>query len=186
MAFETNAQRAQAAQAEISVVGPFMKTGETHGAFQRLYGRSIGRDGAEHHIGMAADIFGAGLDDEIDAVVERAEIKRGRPGIVHQHQRAFGMYGFFVRGFGDRGDVLHFERERAGQFQIDGARVRPDQLGDRAADARIVVSRADAEPRQDLPAKSARRPISAVGDEDVIAGMHDRQQRRGNRREPRR
>ena len=31
----------------------------------------IGRDIAQHHIGMAADIFGGGLDGEIHAMLER-------------------------------------------------------------------------------------------------------------------
>ena len=48
----------------------------------------IGRHAAEHHVGMAADIFGAGLDRQVDALLEGAEIERGRPGIVHQHHRA--------------------------------------------------------------------------------------------------
>ena len=83
-------------------------------------GVAIGRDRAEHHVGMAAEIFGAGLDRQIDAVIERAEIERRRPGIVHQHQRAFG-----VRGRGDRRDVLHLEAQRAGRFDEHRARVRP-------------------------------------------------------------
>ena len=43
---------------------------------------------AQHHIGMAADIFGRGLDGEIHAMGQRLEEQRRRPGIVHQHGRA--------------------------------------------------------------------------------------------------
>ena len=140
---------------------------------------AVGRNRAEHHVGMAADIFGAGLDGEIDAVVERTEVERARPGVVHEHERALR-----VRRAGDGGDVLHFEAQRARRFQIDGARVLLHQRGDSGPDERIVVGGGDAEPGEDLVAKRARRPIGAVGDEDVVAGMHDRQQRRRDRRKP--
>ncbi len=50
-------------------------------------------------------------------------------------------------------------------------------LGNALADQRIVVGRLDTEPRQHLVAKRARRLIDAIGDEDVVAGLHKRQQR---------
>ena len=43
---------------------------------------------AEHQIGMAADIFGAGEDREIDAGRDRREEERRRPGIVEQGDEA--------------------------------------------------------------------------------------------------
>ena len=179
MAVKPDAERAQAAQAEIDVVRPFAQAGQAHGVFQFRNRRRIGRDGAEHDVGVAADIFGAGLDDEIDTMIERPEIERRRPGIVHQHQRTIGM-----RGFGDRRHVLHFEGERARRFQIDGTRVRLQQLGNAGPDAGIVIRGGDAEPRQDLSAKIPCRPIGAVGDQHMIAGTHDRQQGGRNRRKP--
>ena len=167
MPLQPHRERAQAAQAEIDVVGPFAQPGEAHGILEVRDRRRIGRDGAEHHVGMAADIFGAGLDREIDAVVERAEIERRRPGIVHQDQRAFG-----VRGLGDGGGVLHFEAQRARRFEIDRAGVRAGISSAIAAPIeRIVIGRRDAEPREDAVAEIARRPIGAVGDEQMVAGI---------------
>ena len=115
---------------------------------------------------------------EIDTVVERTEVDRARPGVVHEHERAP-----CVSRAGDGGDVLHFEAQRARRFQIDGARVLLHQRGDSGPGQRIVVGRGDAEPGEDLVAERARRPIGAVGDKHVVAGMHDRQQRRRDRRE---
>jgi hypothetical protein len=66
--------------------------------------RPIGRYGAEHQVGMAADIFAAGLDYEIDALLECLEIERACPGIVHQHDHAMGMGSCC-----DRGHVLDLE-----------------------------------------------------------------------------
>ena len=128
---------------------------------------------------MAAEIFGAGVNRQIDAEVERAEIERRRPGIVHQHQRALGM-----RGFGDGGDVLHLEAERARRFGEHHARVRLHQCGNAAADQWIVIGGRHAEPGQDLVAESARRSIGAVGDEHMLARAHHRKNRGRNRREP--
>ena len=73
-----------------------------------------------------------------------------------------------------------------GDSRIDGARIRLHQAGDRGADQRIVIGGGDAEPGEDLVAKSARRSVGAVGDEDMVAGMHDRQQGRRNCRKARR
>ena len=109
MPVEPDAERAQATQRQIDVVRRLMKAGAAHGVFQCRHRRRIGRDGAEHQVGMSADIFSAGLDDEIDAVIERPEIERRRPGIVHQHHRAIGMGSLGMGRFGDGPDVLHFE-----------------------------------------------------------------------------
>ena len=48
----------------------------------------VGRDQAEQQIGMAAQVFGAGLDRDVDAARVRREEQRRRPGVVHQHDRA--------------------------------------------------------------------------------------------------
>ena len=66
---------------------------------------------------MAADIFGAGLDRQVDAFFQRLEIERARPGVVHQHQRAV-----LVRDRGDGRDVLHLEVSEPGA-SVNTARV---------------------------------------------------------------
>ena len=75
VAREPHRQRAQAAQPEIHVVGA---DAQAHACRRcpcsRGQRRLVGRDGAEHHVGMAADIFGAGLDRR-DRRLCRARVK---------------------------------------------------------------------------------------------------------------
>ena len=143
--------------------------------------RSVGRHRADHDVGMAAEIFGAGMDREVDAEIERAEIERARPGIVHEHEGAFGM-----RRRGNRRDVLHLETQRTGRFDEDGAGIFPNQRVDPAADEGIVIGGGDAEPGQDLVAKRPRRSVDAVGDQKMVARPHNRRYRRRNRPQSRR
>jgi len=42
-------------------------------------------------VGMAADIFAAGLDREVDALLQWLKIERTCPGIVHQDDCTMGM-----------------------------------------------------------------------------------------------
>src|SRR5262245_51246165 len=84
---------AEPAQAEIDVVRTDAKAERMHRIAQTLPRCAVGRYGAEHHVGMAADIFGASLDRQVDALVEGVEVERTGPGIVHQHQRASGVGG---------------------------------------------------------------------------------------------
>src|SRR5262245_62759794 len=73
MALEPDAQAAQAAQAEIDVLGtgaePKLVMGLVDGG-KYLFGRG---DDAEHGVGVAGDVLGRGLDRHIDAVAERLE-----------------------------------------------------------------------------------------------------------------
>src|ERR1700726_4086324 len=87
---------------------------------------------------MASDIFGAGLDREVNALFQRAEIKRARPGVIHENQGACGMYGS-CNGW----NVLDLERERARRLDEYGTGIRFHQLGDIGADHRIVIRRVD-------------------------------------------
>src|SRR5580704_17400349 len=89
---------------------------------------------------MSADIFGAGLDREVNPLFQLAEIKRARPGVIHENQGACGMYGS-CNGW----NVLDLERERARRLDEYGTGVRFHQLGDIGADHRIVIRRVDPE-----------------------------------------
>ena len=128
---------------------------------------------------MSADIFAAGLDREIDAFFEGAEVKRRRPGVVQHHQRAARM-----RGRGDRRHVLHLERQRAGRFHIDRARIGPHQFGNSGADGRIVIRGLDAKPSEHAVAEFPRRQIDGIGHQQMVAGAAHRQQRGRDRSEP--
>ena len=142
--------------------------------------RSFAETSAEQQVGMAAEIFRAGLDRDIDAARMRREEQRRRPGVVHQHDRVARM-----RDRRDRRNVLHLERQRARRLGEHRARIRLEQLRDIGADQRVVVGRLDAEALQHRVAKIARRAIDRVGDQQVVARFEAGQQRDRNRREPR-
>src|SRR3546814_4961861 len=74
-----------------------------------------GGDRADHHVRMAHDIFGAGEDRDVDAMRQRREIERRRPGIVDQRDDAAR-----AGDGGDRRDILHLERQGTGGFEEDG------------------------------------------------------------------
>jgi hypothetical protein len=111
-------------------------------------------------------------------VLQRLEIQRRRPGIVHQHARAF-----LVRNRRYGRDVLHLEALRTGRFGEHGARIRLEQFCNVFAERRIVIGRFNAHALEHAVAERARRPVGAVGDQDVIAGARHRHQRGRDRRE---
>ena len=104
-------QCAQPAQREIDIVGAgaVAEIGG-HRAHRQVH-LLVGDDRAEHHVGVADDVFGRRVDRDIDAVLERAEQVGRGPGVVHQHLGAG-----FVRRRGDRRHVLHLEGQRARGF----------------------------------------------------------------------
>ncbi len=172
---------AQPALRQVGVVGSNAQAELVLGIAQALPVVGVGRHRPEHDVGMATDIFGAGLDREVDAFLECAEIERRCPGIVHQHDRAAGM-----GGSGNRRDVLHFERQRARRLDEHCAGVGLDQCVDAAADQRIVVGGGDAVAFEQAVAELARRQIDAVGHQDVVAGLEHREQGERNCRKARR
>ena len=133
----------------------------------------IGGDHAEHQVGMPADIFAAGLDREVDAFFQRAEIERARPGIVHQHDRAARR----ARPLAIAGTSCTSNDSEPGDSTEHRAGIRLHQRGDAAADQRIEIGRGDARAVEHGVAEIARRPIDIVGDQHMVAGMQDRQQR---------
>ncbi len=87
-------------------------------------GNQCGRRGdeAEQQIGMAGEIFRAGLDRHIGAAVMRRKEQRRRPGVVEDDAGALA-----ARDRGDGRNVRQFEALRARRFEEDDAGVRPDQ-----------------------------------------------------------
>src|SRR6202048_2915320 len=114
---------------------------------------------------MSADIFGAGLDREVDALFQRAEIKRARPGVLHEEQCACGMYGSC-----NGRNVLDFERERARRLDEYATGIRFHQPGDVGADHRIVIRRLDPVALEHVVAELASGEIYTVGDEHMVTG----------------
>ena len=76
-----------------------------------------------------------------------------------------------VRDRGDRGNVLHLERQRPRRLDEHHPRLRPHQLGDAGADARVVERRLDAEPRQNRVAEVTRRPVRSVDHQEMVAAL---------------
>ena len=173
-------QRPRAAQREVDVVGPGADAEQADGFLHHRPGLRIGRDGAEHDVGMAADIFGGGLHADVDAEFERAVKQRRRPGVVVDHQRTARM-----RDLRDGGDVGHFEGLRTGRLDQHRPGVRLEQLLDAAADLRIEIAGLDAVARQQPVAEVAGGAIDVVADQQMIARLGHRQQGGGDRGEPR-
>ena len=101
---EPHTECAQSAQREVHVVGA---NAQPHRVDRVLYCRQcrrVGRHASEHNVRVAANIFGAGLNFEVDTFLEGAEIKWRRPGVVHQHDRAF-----VVGDLRDGWNILHLE-----------------------------------------------------------------------------
>ena len=113
-------------------------------------------------------------------MVERLEVERRRPGVVDQHGRAV-----LLGDRGDRVDVLHLEGLRAGRLEIDDLGVGLDQLLDAGADHRIEEGRLDAEALERGVGEAARRTVAVVGQQHVVAGLQEADDRAGDRGEAR-
>ena len=85
----------------------------------------------------------------------------------------------------DRRNVLHAERERPRRLSEHESRVRPEVTLDRGARQGIVVRNFDAETSQVVVAEAARGSVDSVGDESVVAGLEQREQRQRGRGESR-
>ena len=148
--------------------------------FSAMIGQALGirRNGAEHDVGMAADIFGAGLHADVDATLQRTVKQRRRPGIVVDHERAA-----FMGHRRDGGNIGHLEGLRARRLDQHGAGVRLEQRADACADQRIEIGGLDAIASQHAVAEIARRPVGVVANQQMVAGLGHREQGGGDRRQ---
>ena len=178
---QPHAEAAQTPQAEIDVLRPDAETEILMRLGDRSQGFLVHGDGAEHDVGMATDIFRRRLNGHVGTMGERLEIERRRPSIVENDHRAGS-----VRGLGDGRDVLHFESLRAGRFGENDFRLLGDELCDVGTDAGVVIGDRDAEPLQHVVAKSPRRTIDAVHDEQLVARGKESEKRGGDGRKARR
>ena len=77
----------QAAQGKEDVLRSGAHGEAVEGAPQRRPGACVRRDEPEQQVRVARQVFGAGLDREIDAALVRREQQRRRPGVVHERRR---------------------------------------------------------------------------------------------------
>ena len=92
----------------------------------------VGGDIAQHHIGMAADIFGGRLDREIHAMLRAA----GRTAASPRYCPSAPTAPCACAAVGDGGNVLHLEGQRAGAFAEHRLGVGLEQVRDAVADRR--------------------------------------------------
>ena len=174
-------QRPKPAQSKENIVGAGADA-EQPDVLDELRPRlRVGGDRPEHDVRVSADIFGCGLDADIDALLQRAMIERGGPGVVVQHERVALM-----RDLGDGRDVGHLEGLRSRRLDQHGPRVGLEMRGDAGPDQRVEIRGFDPVAGQEPVAEIAGRPIGIVADQQVIPGLEDRQERGRDRREPRR
>ena len=128
---------------------------------------------------MPREVFRARLDGDVHAVLQGAEVERGRPGVVHRDEGAAR-----VGGPCDRGHVLHLEGERAGRLGVDEPRVPAHQRRDVRPRRGVVEARLDAVAAQDHGAEAPGGSVHRVGDEYVITGADHRGDRHRHRGEP--
>ena len=177
---EADRHGAQAAAAEPGIVGRRHLPQLITDVAQRRIMAGRGGYRPQHHVAMADDVFRRGEDGEVDALLDRREEQRRRPGVVEHGGQPVAL------GDGDdRGQVLHLEGQAARAFEEDRLGGGADQLFDPRADQRIVEAGGDAEPLQQLHRLSPRRVIGAVDQQQFVARRQDGQQRRGDRRNAR-
>ncbi len=91
-----------------------------------------------------------------------------------------------MRDFGDGGHILHLERQRAGAFDIDHARVFLHPLLDARADGGIVKLNLHPQPLQLAVDEIPCRAIHRIREQHMVPRAQQRDQRHVDRGQPRR
>lgn len=113
---------------------------------------------------MARGIFGGGVNGDIDAEIERLEIKRRRPGIVHGHHAIMP-----VSDVSDQPDILNLEGVGTRRFQMHELRIWSDKRLDASPDRGIVILHLHAQLLQHGVAETAGGEIDGINDQRMIA-----------------
>ena len=178
---QAHGQRAQAAQREIGVVGAhrqaqrFMRRGNLRG--ER---RGVGDDNALHHVRMARDVLGRGVNGEVRAQRQRLVEPARAPGVVGRDRNAMG-----ARHRRQRGQVQHFVEQRTRRLEIDQLGVWPDLRRQIVLRWREVFQR-DPQALQQRVVDAAHGRVDAVGHQRMVAGRQQRHQHQRDRRHARR
>ena len=121
---------------------------------------------------MADQIFGAGLNGDIDTKLQRFKQHARRPGVV-DHNDGFGSDATYRRD--DRRNIMDFHGDGAGGFEEHHAGVRLHQTGDIAADERVEPAGGNAEFGENFRTEILGRLIGGVGHQNMVALLDERQ-----------
>ena len=128
---------------------------------------------------MADQVFGAGLNGDIDTKLQRFEQHPRRPGVVDHND---GFWSDAAHRRNDRRNIMNFHGDGTGGFEEHHAGVRLYQTGDIAADERVEPAGGDAEFGEDFGAEILGRFIGGVGHQNMVALLDKRQNGIGDRR----
>jgi hypothetical protein len=132
--------RAQAANRKVNIVGPGHLAKIAMRVSERRPHRLAACNRSKHRVGMSHDVLGCGLYRDVDPMLERFEVKRRRPRVIHHYDQPARM-----RDARDRGHVLNLEQSARRRLDVHDFGVGTDHPGDIRADQRIVIGGVDAE-----------------------------------------
>ena len=138
------------------------------------------RDIAEGHIRMAGEKLGDRVDDDVGAMLHRAEHRRCGEGIVDHQQRPVRR-----RQLGDAGDIGNAECRVRNRLDHDHPGVGPDGGFHGGGVGRVGKARLEAEARQVLAKHAKRAPVELVAGKDMVACLQHTKEHRRNRRHAR-
>ena len=131
MLTQADAQRAQAAAGHIGGIGVQHLPHQIGILTQLRPAARVRHRGADHGVGVADQVFGACLDGNINAKIQRFEQDPRRPGVI-DHDNRFRRD--LTHGGDNRWHIMHFHGDGSGRFQEHHAGLRPNKLGNISAD----------------------------------------------------
>ena len=132
-------------------------------------------DGAADGGVVAFDVLRGREQRDVGAELERTLQDRSQERVVDGE-----LHTGSVGDVGDGGDVGELERGIRRRLDEDEARVGANRLGDRGGVGGVNEGSFDAEVFQHLLEEADRAAVDDVGDDNVIAGLQDRQEERGD------
>ena len=139
----------------------------------------VGHHRAQHQVGVAAHVLGAGDHRHLRAQRQRTIDIARAPGVVGGQHQAVAL-----REGRHRAHVQHLEQQRARRFHVQQARVRTHQLVQRVVGRE--VRDVDVQALEHGIVQLAHRAVHAVRDQRVIAGRAQRQHHHRHGRQTRR
>ena len=178
--FNARLHRMQSAVGYIHIVGRCGLPHRRHGIKHLGPSLLVAAHHAHQDVGMACDVFGGGMHDNIDANSQRLEVKRRCPCVVdHAPDAMLLAFG------GDCRHVRQFKAVRTRRFHHQQGRVGFEFLLDGRTDIRVEKFHFHAHLRENLFGKVTRGAVNGVHEKRMATRMHKRKKRRGRARQPR-